>query len=174
VAKKLMSGAAHCAICLNHCPLDADRFAIFPCGMSDNFSFDLAGLLCSVPFRPGGDGPRRLLFSIYLSLAHPMSDISPDCAGHGFCTGCISRLFSEPRPKCPTCRCTLHRRDAHPVHIEFIDSHTVLETSVVEGLNQMDADTPPISVKKASHKLAKILEGSKGNDNLVRTTGIIQ
>jgi len=41
----------------------------------------------------------------------------------------------------------------------------------VEGLNQMGADTPHISVEEASHKLAEILEGSKGNeDNLVCTT----
>src|SRR5258708_24895398 len=80
--------------------------------------------------------------------------------GHGFCTECIFRLCSEPRPKCPNCRVVLHKRDAHPVHIDFIDTQTHLQKSVVDGLNQMGADTPLISVKRASQKLGRISEGS--------------
>ncbi len=56
---------------------------------------------------------------------------------------------------------TLHKEDAHPVFIEIVDPQTVLETSLVNGLNRMGSDTPSVSVKKAGQKLGKILEGSK-------------
>jgi len=83
--------------------------------------------------------------------------------GHGFCTECIFRLCSGPRPKCPNCRVVLHKRDAHPVHIDFIDTQTHLQKSVVDGLNQMGADTPLISVKRASQKLGRFSEGSNAD-----------
>jgi cell shape-determining protein MreC len=57
----------------------------------------------------------------------------------------------------------LHKRDAHPVHVDFIDSQTFLQRSLVDGLNQMGADTPLISVKRASQKLGRISGDSKAD-----------
>ncbi|KAF9528950.1 hypothetical protein CPB83DRAFT_291153 [Crepidotus variabilis] len=88
--------------------------------------------------------------------------------GHGFCTDCIGQLLSTARPKCPQCRVLVTRRDAHPVYLEVVDSHTFLQTSVIDGLNKMGPDTPLISVRKAGPKLEKILQDTKAEgDNLM-------
>ncbi|KAF8972746.1 hypothetical protein BDZ97DRAFT_854887 [Flammula alnicola] len=114
-----MPAAAHCPICLNHFPIDADKpeIVIFPCG-------------------------------------------------HGFCASCTDKLFLGPRTKCPNCRKFIQRRDGHPVYLELIDSKTVFATSVMEGLDMMNPETPLVSIKKASEKLEKIAGKTPSNENM--------
>ncbi|KDR80841.1 hypothetical protein GALMADRAFT_1111130 [Galerina marginata CBS 339.88] len=85
--------------------------------------------------------------------------------GHGYCTDCSDKLFREARPKCPTCRVILHRRDGHPVYLELVDSSDAFAASVIEGLDQMKSESPVISVRKASQKLEKILQGGRQKED---------
>jgi len=124
------------------------------------FSNLLHSSLCSINFclkSGAGFGDCRV-HDLYICLS-----------GHGFCTGCITGLCSNPRPKCPNCRRILRRKDAHPVYIEFIDSQTFHETSLVEGLNKIPARN---DVKKSIHTPAiRKSEGSTtARDNLVCTS----
>ncbi|KAF9560132.1 hypothetical protein CPC08DRAFT_665798 [Agrocybe pediades] len=78
--------------------------------------------------------------------------------GHGYCTRCTETLFRETRPRCPHCRTILHHREGHPFYLELVDSATVYTEAVIDGVNQMNADTPLISVKKANQKLLKVVK----------------
>ncbi|KAF8806904.1 hypothetical protein BYT27DRAFT_7167162 [Phlegmacium glaucopus] len=80
--------------------------------------------------------------------------------GHGLCIDCKRRMFQESRrPKCPNCRIHIHDRDAHPVFLELIDSKVAFASSLVDGLDRMDCETPLLSVKKAGQKLGRVLQG---------------
>jgi len=84
--------------------------------------------------------------------------------GHGFCRADIARLFhNATRPHCPHCRIALHRRDAHPIHIEIVDGKASQVATIIDGLEQMGADTPSVSISKASKKVEKVL-GNPGVD----------
>lgn len=86
--------------------------------------------------------------------------------GHGFCIDCKNRMLQgSGRPKCPNCRAHIRDRDAHPLFLELVDSKAVFASSVVEGLNKMDHETPLPSVKKAGQKLRKVLQGTQPEHN---------
>lgn len=69
------------------------------------------------------------------------------------------------RPKCPNCRSHIRDRDAHPLFLELVDSKVAFASSLVDGLNKMDHETPLLSVKKASQKLGKVLQGPQPEPN---------
>src|SRR5271168_1899838 len=75
-------------------------------------------------------------------------------------------MFQESlRPKCPNCRIHIRDRDAHPVFLELVDSKAVLASSLVDGLDKMDHETPLLSIKKAGQKLGKVLQGPQPEPN---------
>ncbi|KAF9528949.1 hypothetical protein CPB83DRAFT_906442 [Crepidotus variabilis] len=90
--------------------------------------------------------------------------------GHGFCKACINKLFAQSRmgQKCPQCRKTVHKKDAHPIHLEIISPHTYLQTSVTEELERMGPNASLQTVKETNDKLEKILQESKlEGDNIL-------
>lgn len=136
--------AVHCNICLTHIPVEA-------------------GNKPDVVIFPCGKHITVLL-SVFPYLNYQ---------GHGYCTKCTESLFRETRPKCPHCRTVLHRREGHPFYLELVDSATVFTAAVIDGVDQMNADTPLISVKKASQKLRKVVKDgiSSGDDKVVSILG---
>ena len=78
--------------------------------------------------------------------------------GHGFCIDCKSCIFRESvRPNCPNCRLRIRDRDAHPLFLELVDSKVAFASSIVEGLDKMDHETPILGVKMAGQNLKKAL-----------------
>jgi hypothetical protein len=51
------------------------------------------------------------------------------------------------------------------VFLELIDTKVALASSLVEGLDKMDHETPLPSVKKAGQKLGKVLQGPQPEPN---------
>jgi hypothetical protein len=89
-----------------------------------------------------------------------------DMTGHGFCIDCKSCIFRESvRPNCPNCRLRIRDRDAHPLFLELVDSKVAFASSIVEGLDNMDHETPFLSVKKAGHNLTKVLQDPQPENN---------
>jgi len=108
--------------------------------------------ICFNHFPIGADKPETVIFP----------------CGHGYCKECTSTMFGrESKSKCPQCRVTIHRRDGHPVFLELVDSAAHFTASLIDGLDQMNHNTPLISVKKANQKLGKALQGAKPNDDTV-------
>ncbi|KAF5316292.1 hypothetical protein D9619_006218 [Psilocybe cf. subviscida] len=95
--------------------------------------------------------------------------------GHGFCTTCTESVFNpEARKKCPICRKLIHRRDAHPVFLELVESKVALANTVVEGIAQMSANTPALSVKRASQKISQVVQAEPAPDTLTMLLQALQ
>lgn len=55
----------------------------------------------------------------------------------------------------------IQKKDAHPIHLELVDSHTYLQTNFTEQLSKMDHTASLQNAKQAKNKLDKILEGAR-------------
>ena len=95
--------------------------------------------------------------------------------GHGFCIDCKSSIFQgSARPNCPNCRLRIRDRDAHPLFLELVDSKVAFVSSLVESLEEMDHETPLLSIKKAGQKLTKVLQDPQpleDSNAMVKKTG---
>ncbi|KAF8902416.1 hypothetical protein CPB84DRAFT_863139 [Gymnopilus junonius] len=108
--------------------------------------------ICFNHFPIGADKPEIVIFP----------------CGHGYCKECTGTLFGrESRTKCPQCRTTIHRRDGHPVHLELVDSTAHSFGGLIDGFNQMNHTTPLVSVRRASQKLSRALQGPKPDDDAI-------
>lgn len=88
--------------------------------------------------------------------------------GHGFCIDCKSRMFQgSVRPNCPNCRIRIRDQDAHPLFLELVDSKVAFVSSLVEGLDKIDHETPLPNVKKAGQKLTKVLQDPQPEPNVM-------
>jgi hypothetical protein len=82
-----------------------------------------------------------------------------DMTGHGICIDCKSCMFQESvHANCPNCRLRIYDQDAHPLFLELVDSKVAFASSLVEDLDEMDHETPLLSVKEAGQKLTKVLQ----------------
>lgn len=81
----------------------------------------------------------------------------------------MNSVLKTSPPRCPSCRLPVTRRDAHPLHLEIVDSKAALQTYVTERLEEMQADAPASDVRKAGQKLDEIALNSSGyEENFVR------
>ncbi|GLB35177.1 hypothetical protein LshimejAT787_0207420 [Lyophyllum shimeji] len=98
---------------------------------------------------------------------HPVLQFKFFPCGHGFCTACIENIFSH-NPKCPHCRVTLRRREAHVVYIDIPspeEERAAKVETLVEGFAQMDRNSKLISVENAGKKLNAFVKEVEGGQD---------
>ncbi|KAL0947718.1 hypothetical protein HGRIS_013803 [Hohenbuehelia grisea] len=92
--------------------------------------------------------------------------------GHGFCVGCNTEIVSKK--VCPICNAPKKQGDAHAIFASFIVSPAEKVAQVVEGLGQIDDNTPSGSVKKAGKKIRDALAAKPSEDTIAQLLSVAE